>query len=205
MYADFERDLLYLNTSASQAWARFPLNILTFIILFNNLIPLSLIVTMEFVKYGVAFTIDNDLDMYCVENDTAAAARTSSLVEELGQVDYIFSDKTGTLTRNIMEFKMATIGGVPYAETVPEDKRLVVKDNGEIEGYYDVNILLQHRANHENAQIIDEFLTLLAVCHTVIPEHDEERPGNIIYQASSPDESALVEGVKNLGYIFHVY
>jgi phospholipid-transporting ATPase len=50
----------------------------------------------------------------------------------------------------------------------------------------------------------DQFLMLLAVCHTVIPEMDETGSGNIIYQASSPDEAALVEGAKSLGVIFHV-
>lgn len=57
-------------------------------------------------------------------------ARTSSLVEELGQIDYIFSDKTGTLTRNIMEFKMVSIAGVAYAETVPDDKRIHKEPDG---------------------------------------------------------------------------
>lgn len=81
-------------------------------------------------KYAIGYFINNDLDIYHEESDTAAAARTSSLVEELGQVDYIFSDKTGTLTRNIMEFKMCTIGGIPYAEEVPDDKRLHINESG---------------------------------------------------------------------------
>jgi phospholipid-transporting ATPase len=118
------------SNTISQSLADFPLNILTYIILFNNLIPLSLIVTLEFVRFALGMYINNDLDMYYEENDTPATARTSSLVEELGQVDYIFSDKTGTLTRNIMEFKMCSIGGVAYAETVPDDKRLHVDDSG---------------------------------------------------------------------------
>lgn len=109
---------------------QFPLNILTYIILFNNLIPLSLIVTLEFVRFALATFVNSDLDMYHEESGTAATARTSSLIEELGQVDYIFSDKTGTLTRNIMEFKMATIGGTAYAETVADDKRLRVDERG---------------------------------------------------------------------------
>lgn len=48
---------------------------------------------------------------------------------------------------------------------------------------------------------VDEFLTLLAVCHTVIPEN---RDGKMHYQASSPDEAALVAGAELLGYQFHV-
>lgn len=76
----------------------------TFVILFNNLIPISLYVTMEMVKLTQAFFINNDSLMYHEESNTAAVARTSSLNEELGQVEYIFSDKTGTLTCNMMDF-----------------------------------------------------------------------------------------------------
>jgi phospholipid-transporting ATPase len=122
-------DFLLQSTPPNYAAKLFP-NTLTYIILYNNLIPLSLIVTLEFVKFALGMFINNDLDMYYEENDTPATARTSSLVEELGQVDYLFSDKTGTLTRNIMEFKMCSIGGIPYAQTVPDDKRLHIDDQG---------------------------------------------------------------------------
>ena len=66
--------------------ASFGYNLLTFIILFNNLIPISLQVTIEVVRYIQATFINNDLEMYHAETDTPAAARTSNLNEELGQV-----------------------------------------------------------------------------------------------------------------------
>jgi len=74
--------------------------------------PISLIVAMEVVKFQQAAPIGSDLDMYYARTGTPAFCRTSSLVEELDQIEFIFSDKTGMLTRNEMEFKCASIGGV---------------------------------------------------------------------------------------------
>uniref|UniRef100_A0AAR2M3R0 Phospholipid-transporting ATPase n=1 Tax=Pygocentrus nattereri TaxID=42514 RepID=A0AAR2M3R0_PYGNA len=89
-------------------------NLLTFIILYNNLIPISLLVTLEVVKFTQALFINWDVEMYYSETDTPAMARTSNLNEELGQVKYLFSDKTGTLTCNVMHFKKCTIAGITY-------------------------------------------------------------------------------------------
>lgn len=72
------------------------LNFLTFIILFNNMVPISLYVTMELVKVWQSFYINNDLELYFEEKDTPAIVRSASLTEELGQIQYVFSDKTGT-------------------------------------------------------------------------------------------------------------
>ena len=83
-------------------------NVLTFVILYNNLIPISLLVTLEFVKFIQANFINNDNDMEY--EGTYALARTSNLNEELGQIKYVFSDKTGTLTQNVMKFKECSIG-----------------------------------------------------------------------------------------------
>ncbi|KAI9009433.1 hypothetical protein BC832DRAFT_608554 [Gaertneriomyces semiglobifer] len=184
-------------------WVRFAQNILTYIILFNNLIPLSLIVTMEFVKYVLGDLINSDLDMYHSESDTHAVARTSSLVEELGQVDYVFSDKTGTLTRNVMEFKMASVAGRGYSEVVTDEKRARIDETGREVGYHSFEVLKQHAKSGKHAELVKEFVTLLAVCHTVIPEVSEENPDQITYQASSPDEAALVKGAQLLGATFH--
>jgi P-type E1-E2 ATPase len=68
-----------------------------YIILYNTMIPISLYVTMEVVKLVQVYFINHDLDMYHEETDTPAEAHTSTINEELGQVNYLFSDKTGTL------------------------------------------------------------------------------------------------------------
>ncbi|TFK80361.1 phospholipid-translocating P-type ATPase [Polyporus arcularius HHB13444] len=185
-------------------------DILTFIILYNNLIPISLIVTMEVVKYQQAQLINSDLDMYYAKTDTPALCRTSSLVEELGQIEYVFSDKTGTLTRNEMEFRFCSIGGVAYADVVDEAHRGESDDDKEAwRSFDDLRALASGASNPfvdvasdagSERAVVNEFLTLLAVCHTVIPE---VRDGKIHYQASSPDEAALVAGAEVLGYQFH--
>jgi phospholipid-transporting ATPase len=86
---------------------------------------------MEVVKYLLGMFINFDLDMYHETTDSTAKARTSTLVEELGQVDYIFSDKTGTLTCNIMKFQRCTIDGVAYATQVPDGKGFQIDDSGQ--------------------------------------------------------------------------
>ncbi len=86
-------------------------NWFTFLLLFNNFIPISLYVTVELVNYAQAFLVGQDPQMYDADTDTPARARTSTLNTDLGQIQYVFSDKTGTLTRNIMEFKRCSVGG----------------------------------------------------------------------------------------------
>lgn len=65
--------------------------------------------------------------MYYEETDTPAMARTSNLNEELGQVKYIFSDKTGTLTRNVMEFKRCTVGAEVYSISDNPDESILIQ------------------------------------------------------------------------------
>lgn len=173
----------------------------TFWVLFSALVPISLFVTIEIVKYYQAMLISDDLDMYYDKSDTPAVCRTSSLVEELGQVEYIFSDKTGTLTCNQMEFKQCSIGGIQYAIEVPEDRRATFVDGAEV-GIHDFNRLKENLKTHESREAISHFLALLSTCHTVIPERLENEGGKIRYQAASPDEGALVEGAVLMGYEF---
>ncbi|ORX65446.1 aminophospholipid translocase [Anaeromyces robustus] len=182
----FEKTVLHPTEENSFSIKDIILGFLTFIVLYNNLIPISLIVTMEFVKYCISILINNDMDMYYDVMDTTAQCRTSSLVEELGQVEYIFSDKTGTLTCNIMEFKKCSIAGEKYT-------RSTKKNDGPI-NEITFDELKGDLKDADFNDVIYQFVTLLSVCHTVIPEQDENDPSVYNYQASSPDEGALVKG-----------
>ncbi|XP_055894681.1 probable phospholipid-transporting ATPase IA isoform X6 [Biomphalaria glabrata] len=168
----------------------FGYNLLTFIILYNNLIPISLQVTLEMVKFVQAIFINWDQDMYYERTKTHANARTSNLNEELGQIKFLFSDKTGTLTQNIMRFSKCSIAGIIYGNN--EESK---------EKFNDDRVLKNLQSEHETAPIISDFLMLLAVCHTVVPQIDENT-GEIHYLASSPDEAALVKAAKEMKHVF---
>ncbi|KAK2616985.1 drs2 neo1 protein [Conoideocrella luteorostrata] len=82
-----------------------------YLIMFNTLIPLSLYISMEIVKIGQLILL-HDVDMYDPVTDTPMVANTTTILENLGQVSYVFSDKTGTLTENVMRFRKMSVAGV---------------------------------------------------------------------------------------------
>ncbi|PWZ24309.1 Phospholipid-transporting ATPase 3 [Zea mays] len=196
------------------------LTMFTLITLYSTIIPISLYVSIEMIKFiQCTKFINNDLHMYHAESNTPALARTSNLNEELGQVEYIFSDKTGTLTRNLMEFFKCSIGGEMYGTGITEIEKGGAERAGikidDDEGKRSANAVHEKGFNFDDARIMrgawrnepnleacKEFFRCLAICHTVLPE-GEETPEKISYQAASPDEAALVAAAKNFGFFFY--
>ncbi|KAJ3192958.1 hypothetical protein HK101_005687 [Irineochytrium annulatum] len=157
----------------------YPNSFFTFLILYDTMIPISLYVAMEFVKLVQAFFINNDLLMYDELSDTAAEARTSNLHEELGQVQYLFTDKTGTLTQNVMVFKKLSVGGVSYSHGDPSPNG----DQGSVHGsicHPTTNLITEILSRTSNITATNEldpqlqhaveFLLAITLCHTVVPE-----------------------------------
>ena len=86
------------------------------------MVPISLYVIIEILKLGQAVYINKDLQMYDMETESYAKAANSDLIEELGQVEMVFSDKTGTLTQNKMVLKKCQINGYQYGELKPNEQ-----------------------------------------------------------------------------------
>ncbi|CAA7270411.1 unnamed protein product [Cyclocybe aegerita] len=100
--------------------------VITFVsclIAFQNIVPISLYISIEIVKTIQAYFISQDVDMYYQPYDTPCVPKTWNISDDLGQIEYVFSDKTGTLTQNVMEFQKCSINGVAYGEGITEAQR----------------------------------------------------------------------------------
>ncbi|CAN8305350.1 unnamed protein product [Cochlearia groenlandica] len=193
----------------------------TAIMLYSYFIPISLYVSIEIVKVLQSVFINRDILMYYEETDKPAHARTSNLNEELGMVDTVLSDKTGTLTCNSMEFIKCSIAGTGYGRGITEVERSMAMRSGgsplagddldvvvdrsspKIKGFnfVDERVMNGNWVKQGEAAVLQKFFRLLAVCHTAIPETNEAS-GTVSYEAESPDEAAFVVAARELGFEF---
>ncbi|KAJ8100442.1 hypothetical protein POJ06DRAFT_196550 [Lipomyces tetrasporus] len=109
----------------------------TGVILFQSLVPIALYISIEIIKTIQAFFIWSDTYMYYEPIDYPCTPKSWNISDDLGQIEYVFSDKTGTLTQNVMELKKVTVNGVSYGEAYTEAMAGIQKRQGlnaELEG-----------------------------------------------------------------------
>lgn len=193
--------------------------VMRFIILYNQLIPISLYVSLEVVKLAQCIFFNSDLAMFHAKSGTPFRCRTTTLNEDLGQVQYVLSDKTGTLTENLMSFVWASIGGelfkggdIQYSSAQGDSRRphgashlgALEDSKHSITGCATLRKQLKDAAgkaqSFNSGSRCADFMLALAMCNNVVPHLEgTTESGKLIYQAESPDEEALVEGAAELG------
>ena len=169
-----------------------------------NFVSISLLVSLEMVKFAQGVFIEKDWMIYDEEKDIPTKVQSSNLNEELGMVHYIFSDKTGTLTKNIMDFKKFSAGFVSYGN----DKEELYPGKYE-KGLTNVGFTSQDFEDDwtkplqaglpPNNPYLGSMINILALCHTIIVE---SKDGELHYNASSPDELALTNAARFFGVVF---
>jgi phospholipid-transporting ATPase len=146
-----------LNITYLDSLKSFVFAFLAWLLTISNIVPISLLVTIEMIKFCQAIFISWDYKMYDKENRRTAIVQSSALNEELGQVHDIFTDKTGTLTKNVMQFRYMVIGDHLYGSESPLDQEDLVKRNIKISNVdFNDPSLFQHWADssHKNSSNI---------------------------------------------------
>ena len=206
----------YLGPDAKESGGEAFLRFFTFIIVFNTMIPISLYVSLEIVRVFHAKFVDWDHGMYYKPLDRPANCRNSNLCDELGQIEYIFSDKTGTLTRNQMDFMKCCVAGQVYGYGLTEIGKAVLTRRGQpipedppvppgvtiMKGFNfrDPRLINGAWVDQEMHVVIDHFMHMLALCNDVLVGRDEENPSVPVYKAASPDEYCLVVAGRQFGF-----
>jgi len=199
---------------------------LTFWILFSSMVPISLFVTMELVRFWqcIAF-IDSDPEMRVSEEDRSMwpKARNSNVNEDLAKISYVFSDKTGTLTSNDMQLRMIGIGtqkcgqethrfedippDTPAMESAVSFEPSLEETFGRISEWEQIVDHLKigkacsgtQKSGDDFAHDVLRFFASMSICHNVLPEEEDD---DIKYQGASPDEVCIVNAAKQLGFVF---
>ncbi|CAB3364729.1 Hypothetical predicted protein [Cloeon dipterum] len=184
----FDMHTQYMPPRPTVEGGRIVEDIFSFVVIFNYIIPISLYVTMELQKFIGSVFFGWDLAMYSEDLDEIAICNTSDLNEELGQVEYLFTDKTGTLTENDMVFRRCSINSQCYEELSGNLRRYDEYNSDPVKTMFNL------------APEVEFFFFTLATCHSVQVAQDQAKgASNLEYQASSPDEKALVEVAQRCG------
>lgn len=164
------------------------------ILIFGNFVPISLMLTLETVKFFQGFLMSIDKGLIAT-NGIECKVQSSNLNEELGQIEYVFSDKTGTLTCNEMRFKYLIIGNEVYGKRRGYEGELPYVKNVDFEDPKVWEISKNQFATEDCRRLRDAIM-LLGICHNVVVEQNGD------FNASSPDELAFVNFAKLVGCEF---
>ncbi|KAF7315289.1 Phospholipid-transporting ATPase [Mycena indigotica] len=171
--------------------------IVRFLILFSSIIPISLRVNLDMGKTVYAQQIMTDDEI------AGTIVRTSTLPEELGRIEYLLSDKTGTLTQNEMEMKKLHMGTMSYGfDSMDEVAHQLAISFGADQSHRKTSSLatgaqLASRGRRDMSSRVRDVVLSLALCHNVTPVTNDD--GSVTYQASSPDEVAIVTWTQSIG------
>ncbi len=203
----------FIIASAKGFQNKFIFNFIKYIILFCAIIPISLRVNLDVSKTYFSVIINRDKDI------PGTIARNSTIPEELGRISYVFSDKTGTLTKNEMIFKIIAMETEIFAEDKFEDLKAIVLDECKdydaplldlvksessvsediesstisISSSQSTEVKKKKRIHRHRSKLIRDTITAMCLCNNVTPVADDNDPNKMAYQASSPDEVALVK------------
>lgn len=190
------------DTKDGNAWY---VSVMRFLILFSTIVPISLRVNLDMGKSVYAWFIHRDPGI------PETVVRTSTIPEDLGRIEYLLSDKTGTLTRNEMELRKVHVGTVSYGGDAMEEVTSYVSqafsDNtGDVDTLFTPSASFDAlsgatRTRREIGIRVRDLVLALALCHNVTPTLEEDENGEplITYQASSPDEIAIVQWTEQVG------
>ena len=202
--------LSFVIASAKGFNKKFIFIFIKYIILFCSIIPISLRVNLDVSKTYFSIQINREKEI------PETIARNSTIPEELGRISYLFSDKTGTLTKNEMIFKIIAMETETFGEDKFEDLKGIILDECKESDAPLLDIIknnsnndelsLSNSANSEinqpkkkkkthrhRGKLIRDTITAMCLCNNVTPIVDDKDPNVMTYQASSPDEVALVK------------